>query len=180
MDPISSLLITCKKWEPQALLENHIITITDHSKLNMILGLHQLVQYEPIFGGVSTGSGMPLVDCGADGRAGRNPGAIAGRQRCLRAPSPSWRCCLGPSIHLLPSNRGNHRPLGQAVAAFLGRLLHGGTVRVARGVPCRLSESRLAATWSVGVLGAMYTDIDTSWTTLSSGSSLVLQFTRRL
>jgi hypothetical protein len=58
---------------------------------------------------------------------------------------------------------------GQAVAALLRRLLLGGAVRVAFGVPCWLSESKSAATWSVGVLGAMYTVVDTSWTTLPQG-----------
>jgi hypothetical protein len=58
---------------------------------------------------------------------------------------------------------------GQAVAALLRRSLHGGDVRVARGVPYRLSESRSAATWSMGILGAMYIAADISWTTLSSG-----------
>jgi hypothetical protein len=58
---------------------------------------------------------------------------------------------------------------GQAVAAFLRRSLHGGAVRVACGVPWRLSGSRSTATWSVGILGAMYTVVNISWTTLSSG-----------
>jgi hypothetical protein len=52
--------------------------------------------------------------------------------------------------------------LGQAVAALLCRPLHGGTIRVAHGVPCRLLGSRLATTWSVGILGAMYTIVDNS------------------
>jgi hypothetical protein len=51
----------------------------------------------------------------------------------------------------------------------LRRPLHGGTVQVAHGVPFRLSELRWAATWSVGVLGAMYTVVDYSRTMLPSG-----------
>jgi hypothetical protein len=75
-----------------------------------------------------------------------------------------WPFHLSP-----PEHGGNPRPWGQAVAAILHRPLHGGTVRVAHGVPFRLSESRLAATWSVGVLGAMYTVVDSSRTMLSAG-----------
>jgi hypothetical protein len=36
-----------------------------------------ICKYMSLLGGVSDGSEMPLVDCGADGRAGRNPGAVA-------------------------------------------------------------------------------------------------------
>jgi hypothetical protein len=62
--------------------------------------------------------------------------------------------------------------LVQAVASLLRRPLDGGTVRVALGVPCRLSESRSAATWSVGILSAMYTGAIRAWTALSSGPAM--------
>jgi hypothetical protein len=59
--------------------------------------------------------------------------------------------------------------LVQAVASLLCRPLRGGVVQVARGVPCRLSESRLPATWSVGILSAMYSSANLAWTTISLG-----------
>jgi hypothetical protein len=52
---------------------------------------------------------------------------------------------------------------------LLHRPLHGGTLQVAHRVLYRLSESRLVATWSLGVLGAMYNVVDTSRMTLSAG-----------
>jgi hypothetical protein len=63
-----------------------------------------------------------------------------------------------------------------AVAALRRCTLVEGVVLVAREVPCRLSEKRLAATRSVGVEGAMYTRADISLMTLPQ----VLPSTRRL
>jgi hypothetical protein len=59
--------------------------------------------------------------------------------------------------------------LVQAVASLLRRSLGGGAVRVARGVPFWPLEPRSAATWSVGVLSAMYTGANLAWTALSLG-----------
>jgi hypothetical protein len=57
----------------------------------------------------------------------------------------------------------------QAAAVLWHRPLFRGALRAALGVPCRLPELGPFAALRLGIYGAMYTGIDSSWTTLSSG-----------